>query len=325
MLQIRIYRKKTQRRYRRKLRSTRTKKSVKQRGGEYTPGNFEIQFNELFRNGVDEDKLAELENIVNSNWNTKDNMNNTPLLALVKVLYYCYYPEESYYNNTDAIDDCNIIYDVIKIILGRLAQKNTSGPINKKHYTALDGVLDAPTYLKEQDLRGYTIHKILWDIFQKGGNILFQEELLAIANNGLLDADENLHDPYKFNSTVNAFSIAQRKIEEEQNAEYAKKYNKNLVIFSDIFRLIDGLQDEIAKTKTPMGKKGLEKSLILQLKKLFIFISKQDESYDFVKDYKKVCSDKPCNFMCNNISPQVKEKLRKLPSPLYCKNKIISK
>lgn len=185
---------------------------MKQRGGEYTPGNFEIQFNELFRNGVDEDKFAKVEEILESEWNTRDNMHNTPLFALVKVLYYCYYPEESHYNNTDAIDDCNIIYNVIKIILGRLAQKNISGPINKKHYTALDGVLDAPTYLKEQDLRGYTIHKILWDIFQKEGNILFQEELLAIANNGLLDADGNLRNPYKFNSTVNAFSIARRNI-----------------------------------------------------------------------------------------------------------------
>ena len=319
-----MYRKKTQRRYRRKLRSTRTKKPVKQRGGEYIPGNFEIQFNELFRNGIDDDKIAQVEGIIESEWNTRDNMHNTPILALVKVLYYCYYPEESYYSNTNEID-CDIIYNVIKIILERLAQENTSGPINKKHYTALDGVLDAPTYLKEQDLRGYTIHKILWDIYQKNGNILFQEELLAIANNGLLDADENLHDPYKFNSTVNAFSIARRNIEEEQKAEYAKKYEKNLVIFSDIFRLIDGLQDQIANTKTPMGKKGLERKLIPQLKRLFDFISQQDGSYDFVKDYKAVCYEETCNFMCNNISPQVKEKLRNLPSRLDCRNKIISK
>ena len=250
-----MYRKKTQRRSRRKLRYTRTKKPVKQRGGEYIPGNFEIQFNELFRNGVDEDKLAELEEILNSEWNITDNMHNTPLLALVKVLYYCYYPGESHYSNTNEID-CQMIYNIIQRIFERLSQKNISGPINKKHYTALNGVLDAPTYLKEQDLRGYTIHKILWDIFQKDGNILFKEELLAIANNELLDADENLRDPYKFNSTVNAIRTALRNMQEEKRAEYEKKYKKNLVIFSDIFRLIDGLQDQIAKEQTERAKRG---------------------------------------------------------------------
>jgi hypothetical protein len=298
---------------------------VKQRGGEYIPGNFEIQFNELFRNGVVEDKLAEVEEILNSEWNITDNMHNTPLLALVKVLYYCYYPEESHYRNTNEID-CEMIYNIIQRILERLSQKNISGPINKKHYTALNAVLDARTYLKEQDLTGYTIHKVLWDIFQKDGNILFQDQLLAIANNVLLDEDGNLRDPSKFNnSTVNAFSIARRNIEEEERVEYEKKYKKNLVIFSDIFRFIDVLQDEIPKTITPMGKKALERKLIPKLKELFDFISKQDESYDFVKDYKKVCSEGPCNFMCNNISPQVKEKLRNLPSRLDCKNKIIPK
>lgn len=70
-----------------------------------------------------------------------------------------------------------------------------------------------------------------------------------------------------------------------------------------------------------MGKKGLERKLIPQLKRLFVFISQQDGSYDFVKDYKVVCHEETCNFMCNNISPQVKEKLRNLPSRLDCKDK----